>query len=144
MDNLKYILDGVCETLNIDKEDIISRKRHQHIIDARIIYTAIAINNTGETLSNIGSQINRDHTMSIHYRGKHKMYIETDKRYKQKYNLCLYVAASIPNNKDEKCIIDRLMKRNSILSEKYRYEKAKREELEHRILRMKSKAHAGE
>jgi len=144
MDNLQYILDGVCETLNIDKEDIVSRKRHRHLMDARTIYTAIAINNTGETLNNIGSQINRDHTMSIHYRGKHKMYVETDKRYKQKYNLCLYVAASIPSNKDEKCIIDRLMKRNSILSEKYRYEKAKREELEHRILRMKSKAHAGE
>lgn len=138
MDNLQYILDGVCDTLKVSEEDILSKKRHQNIIDARIIYTAIAINNTGETLSSIGRQINRDHSMSIHYRGKHRMYIETDKRYKMKYNLCLFVAASIPSGRDEKCIIDRLMKRNSVLSEKYRYEKSKREELENKILRMKS------
>ena len=144
MQKLEYILDGVCETLKVSKHDVLSRKRQQHIIDARVIYTAIAISNTNETLTAIGRHINRDHAMAIHYRSKHAMYVETDRRYKNKYDLCLYVAASIPTDRDERCIIDRLMRRNSILSERYRYEKSRREELEHKLRFIKANMNVAE
>tara|TARA_R110000796_G_scaffold248122_3_gene374501 strand:- start:1243 stop:1683 length:441 start_codon:yes stop_codon:yes gene_type:complete len=143
-DNLEYILDEVCKTLRVSKEDVLSRNRKAHLIDARIVYAALACSRTRETLTTIGSHINRDHSMVIHYRNKHEIYAKTDKTYKNKYDLCLYVAASVPTGKDTHCLLDRLMKRNAVLMERYRFEKTKREDLEIKLLRLKSGANASQ
>jgi len=82
--------------------------------------------------------INRDHSMSIHYLKKHDAYVSTDLNYRQKYNDCCYVGKSLAEPEfGHRSIVDRLMIRNSILSEKFRYEKSEKEKAQHQVLRMK-------
>lgn len=138
IDNLNFILDEVCKTLGVPKEDLVSRRRKSFIVDARCIYTAIARESTTESLESIGGMINRDHSMSIHYLKKHEAYVSTDVTYRQKYNDCSYVGKSLTAPEfGNRSIVERLMIRNSILSEKFRYEKSEKEKAQHQVLRMK-------
>jgi uncharacterized coiled-coil protein SlyX len=48
-------------------EDISTRVRKQQLVDARVIYTVLALRHTKYSYERIGGKINRDHSTIVHH-----------------------------------------------------------------------------
>jgi chromosomal replication initiator protein len=51
---------------NLNNKDLTGKSRKQHIANARQVYFYLARKHTNKTLSQIGSQVNRDHATALH------------------------------------------------------------------------------
>lgn len=93
-DSMDSIVEFVCLVTQVNKNDLLGRKRNRVLIDAkRMCYSAIReIYNY--PLTSIGGFFRMDHTSVIHHLKAHKNLLEWDSSYSEKYNNLLTVIQS--------------------------------------------------
>ncbi len=64
--NLDEILDLVCNHLNLDKKNVVSKSRKNELVIARVVYCAYANESTHKKNVEIGDLINRDRNSVLH------------------------------------------------------------------------------
>lgn len=93
-ESMDSIVEFVCLVTQVNKNDLLSRKRERVLIDAkRMCYSAIR-DLYGYPLTSIGGFFHMDHTSVIHHLKAHKNLIEWDSSYSEKYNNLLSVIQS--------------------------------------------------
>ena len=70
LDNIMRLIDGKCinknlQAVNITKEQVLSKTRIEHIVTVRALLIYI-LRMYGNTVTRIGSYVNRDYTTIIH------------------------------------------------------------------------------
>jgi len=93
-DSMDSIVEFVCLVTQVNKNDLLGRKRNRVLIDAkRMCYSAIReIYNY--PLTSIGGFFRMDHTSVLHHLKAHKNLLEWDSSYSEKYNNLLTVIQS--------------------------------------------------
>ena len=79
-------LDSYVVTNDIDRKKFLSPNRSREIVDARMIFCAVARKEGGYTLKHIGQTLNRDHATALHAIKNYKILSTVDKKIKQDYN----------------------------------------------------------
>ena len=87
MDTLKEIVNGIHEVTGINIIQNDSRK--SDVVDAKRMYSLLAILRTKETSSSIGAYIGRNRSLISHHKKKGRDYLETDKKFKILYKKCI-------------------------------------------------------
>ena len=73
---LSETMDKVCAEFDVKRNDVLSKKRHQPIVIARIAFSAYIRANYKEiSFNKIGLFINRDHASVVHHVHKHYQYM---------------------------------------------------------------------
>tara|TARA_R110001606_G_scaffold245371_1_gene393356 strand:- start:319 stop:777 length:459 start_codon:yes stop_codon:yes gene_type:complete len=89
----QYIMEEVthivCESVNVNKEDLRTSQRDRHIVDARRIVINILTREESFSLSSVGKFLNKHHATTIYHRHIHESLYEKDVTYKAIYDLCL-------------------------------------------------------
>jgi len=80
------IIDIVCEHFNINKGDLVGRRRNKDIVAPRQICIYLMWSQLSVPLINIGEFFGRDHTTIIHARDKIMDLVKTDKQMKKTIN----------------------------------------------------------
>tara|TARA_R100001591_G_scaffold118622_1_gene142961 strand:- start:1560 stop:2009 length:450 start_codon:yes stop_codon:yes gene_type:complete len=83
---LDEFLDSYIITNDIDREKFLSPNRSREIVDARMIYCAVARKEGGYTLKHIGETLNRDHATALHAIKNYKILSTVDKKIKADFN----------------------------------------------------------
>jgi len=83
------IIDVICESLEISRDDFQSDNRNRVLVDARRIAINILTREENYPISHSCRAIGRDHATGIHYRKTHDRLYETDRRYKSAYDTCI-------------------------------------------------------
>jgi len=93
-DSMDSVVEFVCLVTQVNKNDLLGRKRNRVLIDAkRMCYSAIReIYNY--PLTSIGGFFRMDHTSVLHHLKAHKNLLEWDSSYSEKYNNLLTVIQS--------------------------------------------------
>ena len=60
------IIDLCCEHFEVLKSDLLSKKRHRHIAECRMVVMSLLKKETELTLKGIGSVLDRDHSTIIY------------------------------------------------------------------------------
>jgi chromosomal replication initiator protein len=63
---LNELISVVSTYYNLNNKDLTGKSRKQHIANARQVYFYLARKHTNKTLSQIGSQVNRDHATALY------------------------------------------------------------------------------
>lgn len=83
------IIDVICESLEISRDDFESDNRNRVLVDARRIAINILTREENYPISHSCRAIGKDHATGVHYRKTHDKLYETDLRYKSTYDLCV-------------------------------------------------------
>lgn len=110
-DSMDSIVEFVCLVTQVNKNDLLGRKRNRVLIDAkRMCYSAIReIYNY--PLTSIGGFFRMDHTSVLHHLKAHKNLLEWDSSYSEKYNNLLDVIQS----QDSFVEVDRVIREIEIM-----------------------------
>ena len=80
----------VCETLYLTTDELRSKKRDRHLVEARNIFFCISKKlNTDITLKKLGSYLNKNHATVMHSIKNCKSWIDTDAFFEEKFDKCL-------------------------------------------------------
>ena len=114
---LVEFLDSYVVTNDIDKKKFLSPNRSRDIVDARMIYCAVARKEGGYTLKHIGETLNRDHATALHAIKNYKILSTVDKKIKADYNkgVTLYRQLSYRPKWTSAGLIDTLFESNQRL-----------------------------
>lgn len=82
--NLETLKEKVNILLGVDMS---SKGGERTVVDARKIFTVIAIELISKNVSKIGRSINKHHVTVMHYRDSGNNLLKTDKEFRDKYNL---------------------------------------------------------
>jgi len=63
----EVVINEVCKRTGVTYEELKSKCRKRHLVEARYLYAYIMKKKSNYSLEKIGSQINRDHSMMIYY-----------------------------------------------------------------------------
>ena len=78
------IIDAVCKYFNIQKDDLVGKKRSREFVEPRMLTIYLITDILNIPLVNIGQMLgNRDHTTIMHGRNKVASMLKTDKRTKR-------------------------------------------------------------
>lgn len=83
------IIDVICESLEISRDDFESDNRNRVLVDARRIAINILTREENYPISHSCRAIGKDHATGIHYRKTHDRLYESDRRYKATYDTCV-------------------------------------------------------
>jgi len=83
------IIDVICESLEVSRDDFESANRNRVLVDARRIAINILTREENYPISHSCKAIGKDHATGIHYRKTHDRLYDTDKRYKFSYDTCI-------------------------------------------------------
>lgn len=83
------LFESIEKYMGINKNDILSKRRHREIVEARYIFAYICKNQTNWTWRTIGEYINRDHSCTIHYVNTAGFFLQHDKKLNKLYSLIL-------------------------------------------------------
>ena len=104
---------------NINDDDFTSELRSREMVDARMIYSAIAYRYGGYSKTDIGKSVNRIHATIINLLNNYENISEYDENFKEDYKKGLSIFKSLEKNKGKKSsIVDILLETNSILRKK--------------------------
>jgi len=90
-DNYKLyeIIDVVCDTLGVTKDQFLGTKRDRLFVDARRIVINIMLREESASVSNTARSINKDHATAVHYRKTHSVLYSSNNRYRNIYDVCV-------------------------------------------------------
>jgi len=116
---LDEFLDSYVVTNDIDRKKFLSPNRSRDIVDARMIYCAVARQEGGYTLKQIGESLNRDHATALHAIKNYKVLSTVDKKVKADYckGVTLYRTLSYRPQWTHAGLIDTLFESNQRLRE---------------------------
>lgn len=114
---LSEFLDSYIITNDLDRQKFLSPNRSREIVDARMIYCAVARKEGGYTLKHIAKTLNRDHATALHAIKNYKMLSSVDKKIKADYNkgVTLYRQLSYRPKWTSAGLIDTLFESNQKL-----------------------------
>lgn len=114
---LHEFLDSYVITNDIDRQKFLSPNRSRDIVDARMIYCAVARQEGGYTLKQIGESLNRDHATALHAIKNYKILSTVDKKVKAEYSkgVTLYRTLSYRPKWTHAGLIDTLFESNQKL-----------------------------
>ena len=125
---------------NINDDDFTSELRSREMVDARMIYSAVAYRYGGYSKTDIGKSVNRIHATIINLRNNYENISEYDENFKEDYNKGLSIFKSLEKNKGKKSsIVDILLETNSILRKKLTHSDNQRIRYEEKVKHLESK-----
>ena len=68
--SLSSLIKGVCEQFDIDREELLSRRRQSSLVKPRHIMYYLGYKHTGYSLPKLGSMLDRDHTSILYAKDK--------------------------------------------------------------------------
>jgi len=134
---MDQVIDMVCETMNVNTEDVFSSKRHRHIVDARRIAMNILIREEGLSLTSVSKFIKKNHATGIHHSKVHNTLYASDKAYRSAYDLCVFKYKG-GNHSTFSDVLD-LTTRYKELEEKLEEKDKKIADLKYTILKLENK-----
>ena len=137
---LVEFLDSYVVTNDIDKKKFLSPNRSRDIVDARMIFCAVARKEGGHTLKHIGESLNRDHATALHAIKNYKILSTVDKKVKANYMkaVTLYRTLSYKPKWTNVGLIDTLFESNKKLRDKISIMDGKIKAYEGKILSLKT------
>jgi Na+/phosphate symporter len=125
---------------NINDDDFTSELRSREMVDARMIYSAIAYRYGGYSKTDIGKSVNRIHATIINLLNNYENISEYDENFKEHYKKGLSIFKSLEKNKGKKSsIVDILLETNSILRKKLTHSDNERIRYEEKVKHLESK-----
>ena len=88
--SLQQIMRVVCFECNVTEHQMTSKTRTAHLVDARIVYSIIALKD-GCRLKQVADSLNRDHASIIHYKRIWEDKPSLTRELKAKYDTCMSV-----------------------------------------------------
>lgn len=87
-EDLNFILDTVCNELEVDKEIVRSGSRKQIYAEARFMSVALFREFLSYTVEEIGFVFGRDHSTIVHSSRRHDELMSIDKAYERRFDNC--------------------------------------------------------
>ena len=81
-----HIIRNINKSLNID---ILQETRKREVVEGRVIFSKLMHLQNRHSLAKIGSFLNKDHSLIVHYLKVHDNLFETDKNYQKTFRLIL-------------------------------------------------------
>tara|TARA_R110000737_G_scaffold344113_1_gene370926 strand:- start:63 stop:494 length:432 start_codon:yes stop_codon:yes gene_type:complete len=101
-------------------EDISTRSRKQHIVEARIIFSVLCLRHTKNSYHRIAEIMNRDHSTIVHHRKLYNNWLEYPKQYLDNLTLLDRIDNIINEQKDttekDMEIVTRYRRKNILLT----------------------------
>ena len=79
-----HIIRNINKSLNID---VLETTRKREVVEGRVIFAKLMHLQNIYSLAKIGSFINKDHSLIVHYLKVHDNLFETDKNYQKTFRL---------------------------------------------------------
>ena len=79
-----HIIRNINKSLNID---ILQETRKREVVEGRVIFSKLMHLQNRHSLAKIGSFLNKDHSLIVHYLKVHDNLFETDKKYQKTFRL---------------------------------------------------------
>ena len=109
--HMDSIVEFVCLVTKISKNELLGRKRHRMLIDAKRMSYAAIKEIYDYPLTVIGGFFHMDHASIIHHLKAHKNLLEWDSSYSEKYNNLL----SVIQSQDSFVEVDRVIREIEIM-----------------------------
>ena len=79
-----HIIRNINKSLNID---VLETTRKREVVEGRVIFAKLMHLQNRYSLAKIGSFLNKDHSLIVHYLKVHDNLFETDKNYQRNFRL---------------------------------------------------------
>lgn len=84
MIQLNKILESVCENFRATPEEVKGTISKRRVVYPRAVYSFLALKNTHHTLKRVGQEINKDHSIVVHYRKLVNNLLQTDSNFRNR------------------------------------------------------------
>lgn len=80
------IIKAVCDCYNITDDELLSKIKERHLVDARKTASYLIRFRLGYTLGKVGIAMKRDHSTIAHYMTSHRELMKNDSNYIKLFN----------------------------------------------------------